>query len=310
MSSTIQYSLVETPDISFITLIVPGLDSPLTATSAQDNWQAIIDYIEPGNNALAVEADSEDFDIDYLVGLFDLTQAVAAKFENLSERVTVAHGRVFFDGDEVETALTKQIARFLAEGVEDWKPLVAFFEKVQQNPNEHSRTQLYNWLEKHDFTITEDGDIVGYKGVNVRTNAEGEEEFISVHSGVAVVDGVKTTGQIPNKPGSVITMPRASVQHDPTVGCHRGLHVGTYQYASTFGQRLLEVKVNPRDVVSVPTQSSWQKVRTCRYEVVGTLVSRYEAPLKRTPLDVDGSGDDDAEYIITIDIDVTLPSEA
>jgi hypothetical protein len=51
-------------------------------------------------------------------------------------------------------------------------------------------------------------------------------------------------------------------------GCSVGLHVGTYDYASNFTLNVLEVHVNPRDVVSVPTDSNWAKVRCCRYVVI------------------------------------------
>jgi len=65
------------------------------------------------------------------------------------------------------------------------------------------------------------------------------------------------------------------------VGCHTGLHVGTYAYASNFGQgALLEVQVNPRDVVSVPTDCSAAKMRTCRYVVVDTIDQPYTTAVK------------------------------
>ena len=38
-------------------------------------------------------------------------------------------------------------------------------------------------------------------------------------------------------------------------------------------------KVNPKDVVSVPTDCKFQKLRTCRYEVVSILKSVYSQPV-------------------------------
>lgn len=58
-----------------------------------------------------------------------------------------------------------------------------------------------------------------------------------------------------------------------------GLHVGTWQYASTFSERTLEVEVHPRDVVSVPNYDK-NKMRVCRYKVVKELTKRYETPVK------------------------------
>jgi len=202
---------------------------------------------------------------------FTVEEAVSQRFEALSERVSVAGGKVFFDGDEVDDALTEQILRFVDSGVEDWMPLVYFFEKVQQNPNAHSREQLYRWLAKHNFTLTFDGDIVGYKGVR--------EDFTSVNTGPAIVDGVSMNGHIPNMPGTEITMPRKSVNHDPSVGCSTGLHVANWRYASGWSTKTLEVHVNPRDVVSVPTDSNDEKVRVCRYYVVDEVTEPYEGPV-------------------------------
>lgn len=257
--SNLTYSIVKTDGDSFVTVFVPGHD-PLPASADHPNFDAIV------QGALN--------DDPAVIELFDIASTVATRFDALSERVTVAHGRVYFDGDEVNSALTKQIVRFLDEGVDDWVPLVRFFEKVQANPNEHSREQLYEWLDRHEFTLTPSGDFVGYKGVQ----SDGKGGYQSISSGPATVDGVSVNGNVPNNIGSVVEMPRGLVAHDPSQGCRSGLHVGTWDYASGFSRgAVLEVHVNPRDVVSVPTDCGWAKVRTCRYTVVGVTEVAYSA---------------------------------
>jgi hypothetical protein len=52
------------------------------------------------------------------------------------------------------------------------------------------------------------------------------------------------------------------------VACSAGLHVGTYDYALRFTRFVIEVLVDPRDVVSVPTDCNDQKMRTCKYLVM------------------------------------------
>jgi hypothetical protein len=211
-----------------------------------------------------------------VLDLFDLADSAVKHFDRLSERVTTAHGRLYLDGEEIDNALTAQVLRFLDEGVDDWRPLVAFFDNVQANPSEHSRTQLYSWLAADDFTITQDGLIVGYKGV---AKDEGGA-LVSVNSGRAIVDGEVYKGAIPNHLGAVVEMPRGEVTFDPGVGCSTGLHVGTYAYAEGWAQgALLEVHVNPRDVVSVPTDCDAAKMRTCRYVVVKTIDAKHTAPV-------------------------------
>jgi hypothetical protein len=248
----LQYSIVKTEDDTFITVFIPG-EQPLPANSTHPNFDAIV--------AGAMADDSG------IVDLFDVSKTVATRFERLSDRVTVAHGRVYFDGDEVDNSLTTQIVRFMDENVEDWQPLVNFFENVQNNPIQHSREQLYDWLSARDFTITPEGNIVGYKGVHRQG-----DKLVSGWSGSAIVDGEKVTGKIPNEVGSIVEMPRSEVAHDPSTACSFGLHVGTFSYAKGYARgAMLEVHVNPRDVVSVPTDGGGEKVRVCRYTVVDVI---------------------------------------
>src|ERR1017187_6868414 len=216
-----------------------------------------------------------------IVDLFDVTTQIAERFANITERVSVANGRVYFDSDEIHNALTEQLIRFLDEGDEvEWIALANFYEKLAQNPCEHSREQLYEWLSKFDFTITLDGDILAYKGVN--------DDLKSCTRGFGIVNGERVD-HVDNSVGNVVEMPRSSVNHNPSEGCSKGLHVAAYPYASSFGSTTLAVHVNPRDVVSVPTECAWEKVRVCRYTVAEVIEQAYTSPF------VDNSYEDDAE---------------
>ena len=246
-----QFTHVSTDDGSVVSVFIAGRN-PLVAHSSHPNFSEIIVRVMDGD--------------ENVVELFDIAQTAATHFERLTERITTANGRLYLDGEEVNNSLATQVVRFLSEGVDNWKPLVRFFENVQANPNEHSREQLFSWLDARDFTITHDGLIVGYKGV-----ASTPDGFVSVHSGRAMVDDVVHSGRIPNPIGSVVEMPRGEVHHDPSSGCSVGLHVADFDFASGWGDTLLEIHVNPRDVVSVPTESGWNKIRVCRYIVVDTI---------------------------------------
>lgn len=196
------------------------------------------------------------------VELYDAAVALTSKLKTLSERIAVRGDEILLDGDVLEDVYADHILRFLTEGVDDWEPLVKFLEKVFTNNEQHTRDNLSRWLTSTGgFTIDDDGDIIGYKGLTT--------EGGSIHHGPAVVDGEAVEGSVPNKPGSVITMARSEVEHNPRVGCATGLHVGTWSYASGFGHGVVaKVKVNPRDVVSVPTDCGGQKMRVSRYEVL------------------------------------------
>jgi hypothetical protein len=263
------YTLVGSEDgSSNITVFASG-SAPLVAHSTHPNFDKIVEGARANDSAV--------------LDLFDVAKTAATKFDRLTERVTTSNGRLYFDGVEVNDALSDQVCRFLSEGVDDWEPLVHFYENIQANPNEHSRNQLYTWLKDRPFTITPDGLIVGYKGVY-----KTDDGFESINRGTAIVDGEVHTGNIPNAIGSVVEMPRDQVAWDPQNGCSTGLHVGTYEYANSFARgALLEVHVNPRDVVSVPTDCEAQKVRTCRYKVVAVIDAPHTVPVARDYYDYD-----------------------
>lgn len=276
---SVKYSLINDGDSASITVYVDG--NVLTATDTHPNFETIVEQVLDG-------------DVD--VELFDVSVSVATKFDRLSERVTVAGGHVYFDGDEQSGPITDQIIRFLDEG-HDFMPLVHFMEKVAQNPNDHSREQLFSWMENHGFTIDKDGYIIAYKGVH----RDGDGSLVSCTSGPAIVNGEAVNGNVPNPVGAIVEMPRSSVVHDPRQGCGSGLHVANWRYADGFGNVTLKVKVHPRDVVSVPTDSSWEKMRVCRY----TVLEEVSAPVD-SALDVTEGDDDDVyDAPVTVTVPVT-----
>lgn len=241
-------------------------------------------------------AENGDAGVDdsYLRDLADQSGPVARVFEPITERLTVAGGRLYFDGDEVHGSIASHILRAIEfDSAEPWPfAEVRFLEKVQQNPEQHSRDQLYDWLQAHEFTITDEGDIVGYKGV-----VKDGDDLRSGSSGRAIVDGVEHTGQIPNPVGATVTMPRGSVQHNPGSSCSTGLHVGTFDYAQGFARgALLKVYVNPRDVVSVPTDAGGEKVRVCRYVVAEVIEAPETVPVLASIADEYGSEEDECPY--------------
>src|ERR1700756_286796 len=265
--STYSYSVVRDEDGDRnISIFIPGRTTP-PIREDHPNWDEIFTHVVV----------NDDPDVEALILLLDVAAAAAAKFNYLSERVGVRDGRVYIDHDEVDNRLTRQIVRFLNDGIDNWQPLVNFFEKAASNPNEHSRRMLGDWLADHNFTITADGDIVGYKGV--KSSSKEGVQYESTTAGPAVVDGEQhEKGYVPNNIGSTIEVPRSYVAFDPAEACSTGLHIGTYEFARGYGSRgaVLQVHVNPRDVVSVPTDCSAQKMRVCRYTVIDAVTAKIE----------------------------------
>lgn len=239
----------------------------LTADANHPHYQAILDGLLAGDESV--------------YDLFDVAGGVMRRFQQITDRVTWDGTNVRLDGDVVHSAIADQIRRTIETGEQDYRPLVRFWEKLESNPNEHSRQQAYDFLAAHTFQITEDGDVVGFKGVTRTVDGEFVSGWSSQVPDVpsAYVDGEPVPPQsvVPNKVGTVVTMPRGEVIHDPTQACRRGLHVSTRSYAEAYGRNgaVLEVHVNPRDIVSVPTDGGGEKVRVCRYRVARVALDSY-----------------------------------
>lgn len=133
--------------------------------------------------------------------------------------------------------------------------LFNFLEKIYHNPSPFVFSTLYDFLVHTDTEINTEGDVIAYKAVR--------QDFRDIYSGTIV-----------NNIGSVITMERSEVDELPENTCSHGLHVGSLKYARQFGghnARILQVKINPADFVTVPFKYSGQKARVCKYTVMGEV---------------------------------------
>lgn len=274
------FSLTEDAKGKSLALFYADGDSE-TIPESHVSFKPIIDLLISGK--------ATDEEIRDLTGVLE---TVARKMSALSERVSVDGKNIYFDGDPLAGELSEVIKSLFAEGKTDFKPLVNFLEKAKTNPSLSSVDDLYRWIKNGDLVIDPDGDIIAYKGVKV---IDGVSHSIS--SGTAFVNGEQFTGYIPNKPGSIISMPRSEVDPESEHYCSTGLHAGTYRYASGFAQgRLILVKFNPRDVVSCPTDSSSQKLRISRYVVLSEIEQRLQtAYYQPTLTDYDEDDEEDAE---------------
>lgn len=209
--------------------------------------------------------------------LFDISFGIGKRFERLSERITVRAGKLYFDGDLMDSNLTTAIIRYHEATDGSFQPLVNLLEKLMTNPQEHSRKELYGWLARHSYQICDDGDFIAYKSVH----DNGDGTYRSDSRGEAIVDGEEFEGQIPQYPGAIVEMPRSVVRHDPGQACSKGLHIASWTFASSFLRDsdaiVLRVKVNPRDVVNVPTGDGSSKMRTCRYTVLGPGMQEHDS---------------------------------
>jgi|APSaa5957512622_1039677.scaffolds.fasta_scaffold02973_2 hypothetical protein len=165
---------------------------------------------------------------------------------------TVDGTAISYQGDLLPTVFADRILKMVSRG-EQPRPLMRGWERLEENPSWRSRNQLFDFLRRNPgIPFTEDGFLLFYKGVG--------HDFRDRHS-----------RQFDNSPGNILEMKRNRVSDDPTKACHFGFHVGARSYAKSFsgnGQVII-CKVDPADVVCVPDDSSQQKVRICKYEVLG-----------------------------------------
>lgn len=243
---------------SSASVFIPDTGKMLVATQESSNFAAILAALKKG------------VDRKKIIALFDIGVALTEKFSQVTERVSFLGGCMYMDGDPVNSVLADMAVKFFHTGADDYLALVNFAEKAETNPNDHSRTQMFNWLRRHNFSLTPDGDIIAYKGVSKTTGRDANDEYLSGNSGSAIVNGVWYKNQrIPTAPGTIVEMPRSAVENNPQVGCASGLHAANWRYAQNFdGNVIVLVQINPRDVVSVPTESSEEKMRVCRYKVL------------------------------------------
>lgn len=195
--------------------------------------------------------------------------------------IEIQGDKIFWKGREMHNALTKRMVAMIQEDF-PVDPLVAFMENLMENPSKRAVNELYGFLEKNTLPITSDGCFLAYKKVR--------QDYLDVHSGtvlnkpavyltdedtaaleeavgknnevtVEVVDGV-----------TVVSMERNLVDDDQNRTCSTGLHFCSKDYLSVFGgERIVILKINPRDVVSIPNDYNDSKGRCARYEIVDEI---------------------------------------
>lgn len=167
-----------------------------------------------------------------------------------SKAIEISDGVAYVDGDAVQTHISDRIVQYYNEGI-PYDGLVAFWRNLKLNPSARARDRLFAFLDNGGHPFTDDGCFIAYKGVTA--------DFKDCY-----------TQKFDNSIGAKPTMNRADVNDDPEITCAAGLHVASYSYVSSCysSTQHIIVKVNPKDVVSIPVDYNNQKMRTCGYEVM------------------------------------------
>lgn len=229
-----------------VTLYLKG--ECLTVAPDHPNYNKIVTAIKAG-------------EFDKIDSLVNVAKAVT---QYASDTIQIVDGQVFYGTFAVHNTLTERILKMMNEGFK-FDHMLKFLENLMLNPSKRALDETYRFLENYGLPITEDGCFLAYKGV--RGN------YTDIYS-----------GKFDNALGKVVSMPRNQVDDNYGKDCSNGLHVGALDYVLWYGHftkgqpraesgnRLLVVKVNPKDVVSVPQYAGHTKMRVCEYTVVSEIL--------------------------------------
>lgn len=226
-------------------------------------------YMVQGDNLIVV-IDNKQHTVNAKTHIGCYTKIVEAlnagrfeEVENLvdSEKAVIAYGNgditlvndvINYKGRPMHNALSRRLLNMIRENA-NFDSLVLFMDNLMSNPSCRAIEELYGFLEKNKLPITIDGHFLAYKRVRA--------DYTDCHS-----------GKFDNRVGAVCEMVRNEVDDNCNRTCSNGLHFASLEYVKDFGGRqdpVVILKINPRDVVSIPVDYNNQKGRCCKYEVVG-----------------------------------------
>jgi len=218
------------------------INKPYTITSDNPNWEDALAAIKAKN-------------WDKLKSALDVEQAIVQYSHG---KVKVLDGSILYNNNTIHNCLVDRILEFKQEGL-PFEPLVAFLDNLMANPSSDSRDELYLFLEKGKMPITPDGCFLAYKRVKDNYDSFTESPDGTFHN---------------HRPGKKPQMKREDCDPNRNSTCSRGLHFCSHGYLPGFngGQgRVVVLKINPMNVVSIPSDCSDSKGRACEYEVVSEL---------------------------------------
>lgn len=189
---------------------------------------------------------------------------------------------LYYNGLEIKNKMQERILAVYRLGF-DLSSIVKFLDNLFQNPSPAAQEELYLFLEHNNLPITDDGHFLAYKYI---TN-----DYKDCYSRT-----------FDYSIGATVRMPRDKVDPNRHNTCSTGLHFCSREYIgewSNDARRLVAVKVNPRDVVSIPSDYNNSKGRCCEYLIFeeigwkGNIKDNYR-PLS-TPVVSESEKEDETE---------------
>jgi hypothetical protein len=235
-----------------------------------------------------------------------LVELLAKKNTDFGSGIELRGESIFFHDRKLPDSLSKRWLKMHKAGM-SLTALNAFVNNLYSNPSRVAVEELDLFLMANNLPLTADGHFVAFKRVAIwEDDSEPlviskimDGTFVDQHGvshdpstlvenpdgTVSVIepdtdddDDVKFvdcyTGEVDNSVGMHVSMHRNDVNDDRNITCSTGLHFCSLGYlnASNYGGEngtvIVMVKINPKDVVSIPRDYNNTKGRCCAYEVL------------------------------------------
>jgi hypothetical protein len=250
-----------------ITVFMDG--KPRMFSNTHVSFQKICDAVDSGDDDLVRE-------------LVDVKATVAKMSLG---RVQIVDNQILVAGRQVTGRLVERILEMVTRGSNAVEGYIKFLDNMMLNPSSTAVKELYLFIEACDLPITADGHFLAYKRVN--------GDYRDLHSNT-----------FDNSVGTTPTMDRNDVDDNRDNTCSHGLHFCSYDYLPHFGagdsNKVVVVKINPANVVSIPSDYNNAKGRTWQYEVVDEILDwvndRITPFFTEDYTSRDGDGFDDEGY--------------
>lgn len=192
----------------------------------------------------------------------NLSRSIGNSLVDKEKGMEFKDNNVFIDGEMIPEQLAERILEYKRQNL-PYDSLANFARKLRSNPSFNSRLMLFKFLENNGHPFTDEGNFIAYRRVT--------ENFKDFH-----------TKRMDNSVGAICSMPREKVDDNPNNLCSSGLHVASWEYPSQYfgsGGHLIEVEVDPADVVAVPTDYNGKKMRVCKFKVLNVVTSERDEVL-------------------------------
>lgn len=170
------------------------------------------------------------------------------------KNINIKNGKFFFKDKEIHNSLTTHIINLYHKKL-PLEAATAFFERIMKNPSEYSRNELFDFMQMTRLPLTSRGTFLAYRSI--------DDNWKDKH-----------THKIDNRIGKIVQMKRNEVDANRNNTCSSGLHFAGYEYNKNYNFNngfLTIVEIDPKDVVSIPTDYNLQKGRCCKFKVLDVV---------------------------------------